>query len=121
MFHVPNKHRIRTGPYGSDESYGNSGAFAIKQKKNKPTLNIIASDQDGWEHVSVSTQTRTPSWKEMCMIKDMFWDDCDCVVQYHPPRDSYVNNHPFCLHMWRPTDKYIPMPPTVMISIQGEE
>ena len=28
-FHVPNQYRIKSGLYGSDESYGNNGAFFV--------------------------------------------------------------------------------------------
>ena len=34
-FHVPNKFRIRAGRYGSDESYGNNGAFDVRLKHNQ--------------------------------------------------------------------------------------
>ena len=108
-FHVPNKFRIRAGLLGSDDSHKNCGAFAIRDGLK---LYAIASTDDGWEHVSVSSPTgATPTWDEMCKIKAMFWDDEDCVVQYHPPRSRYVNVHSGCLHLWRPIDGEFPMPP----------
>jgi hypothetical protein len=102
-FHVPEKYRITNGIMGSDETYGNNGAFKISIKKLKIDLFCVASDQLGWDHVSVSTSTRCPTWEEMSFIKNLFWDDEDCVIQYHPPKSQYVNNHPYCLHLWRPT------------------
>jgi hypothetical protein len=80
-------------------------------------LNIVASNGDvsigcPWEHVSVSTPVRTPTWAEMCFVKRQFWDDEDTVVQFHPPRSAYVNNHDYCLHLWRPIGIEIPTPPT---------
>lgn len=30
MFKVPEKFRIKDGPFGSDESFGNNGAFSIE-------------------------------------------------------------------------------------------
>lgn len=109
MFHVPEKYRVKTGSCGSDKSHGNNGAFQLGR------LNIVASDQEGWEHVSVSLTDRQPRWNEMCKIKDLFWDKEDCVIQYHPPESKYVNNHPYVLHMWRPTELVIPMPPIIMV------
>ena len=53
------------------------------------------------EHVSVSLRRRCPTWDEMCMVKDIFWADEECVVQFHPPKSKYVNFHPYCLHLWR--------------------
>lgn len=111
-FKVPNKSRVRSGPMGSSDDAGNNGMFVITLKHGQK-VKVIASDGFGWEHVSVSRNDRTPTWDEMCQIKDMFWDKSDCVVQYHPPESSYVNIHSHCLHLWR-TDG-IPTPPTFMV------
>lgn len=113
MFHVPNKYRLRTGVMGSDDSFGNNGLFIIPHTTYE--LQVIASDGEGWEHVSVSLRNRAPNWEQMSYIKSLFWDDEDCVVQYHPPKSEYVNNHNFCLHLWRPIDKEIPMPPSILV------
>ena len=113
-FHVPNKFRIHTGRMGSNDSYGNNGAFSVRLK-HKQIVHVIAGDGLGWEHVSVSREDRCPTWDEMCQIKDIFWDEEDCVVQYHPPKSDYVNVHKNCLHLWRPTDREMPRPPKIMI------
>lgn len=80
-------------------------------------LRVVVSWGGGWEHVSVSLPTRCPTWDEMCWIKRLFWDDEECVVQFHPPKSQYVNNHPFCLHLWRPTETTIPTPPTEFVGV----
>jgi hypothetical protein len=103
MFKVPNKFRIRNGFMQSTDAAGNNGAFVVRSLKLKHALHVIASDQEGWEHVSVSRPDRCPSWEEMSFIKDLFWDDEDFVVQMHPPKVDYVNYHPYCLHLWRKT------------------
>jgi hypothetical protein len=118
MFHVPEKYRIRQGALRSDESYGNNGLFIITTlKKNK--LFIIASDGEGWEHVSVHVEyngmSLTPTWSNMCFVKDLFWDVEDVVIQYHPKKSEYVNQHPNTLHLWRPIGIELPTPPTDMI------
>lgn len=115
MFHVPEKYRIKDGRMGSTSEAGNNGAFDIVSLKFLRRVHVIASDGMGWEHVSVSLQSRIPTWSEMCAIKAMFWDKEDCVIQYHPADADYVNVHEFCLHLWRPTDVEIPTPPTYMI------
>jgi hypothetical protein len=112
-FHVPNDKRIRVGRLKSDDSYGNNGAFFIR--RGNQALRAIASDEDGWEHVSVSLENRCPLWIEMTFIKSLFWDPVDCVVQYHPPESDYVNNHRYCLHLWRPVGVDIIRPPLWMI------
>jgi hypothetical protein len=47
----------------------------------------------------------------MCYVKALFWDDEETVMQLHPPKSRWINNHPYCLHMWRPTKLEIPLPP----------
>lgn len=93
------KHRIRTGPFGSDESYGNNGQFLFKRKNKK--LFVQVSDGAGWDHVSVSLKHRCPTWDEMCWIKDLFFDDEETVVQFHPRKSDYINNNPYTLHLWK--------------------
>ena len=109
MFHVPNKFRVK----GSEEQDGNNGAFWLPKKK----LFIIASDGMNWEHVSVSSpnKVRVPTWAEMCLVKNLFWDPEDTVMQLHPPESLYVNNHPGVLHLWRPRFMDIPRPPTELV------
>lgn len=118
-FHVPERFRVRGGRLATTPGDGNNGAFAIPASavRGRPfSLWAIASDGEGWEHVSVSTQVRCPTWEEMCFVKGLFWDDDDCVMQLHPPRSEYVNAHPYCLHLWRPTgDVSIPAPPSWMV------
>ena len=116
MFQVPEIYRIKKGRMATNESFGNNGAFDIK-KGVFGSLFAIASDDRGWEHVSVTVQgeKRVPIWDEMHYIKDMFWDEEDCVMQLHPPKSRYVNFHPYCLHLWRPVDMKIPQPDVILV------
>ncbi len=113
MMKVPEQFRVKKGVMASDESFGNNGYFVIPHESYD--LNIIASDGQGWEHVSVSMPLRTPNWKQMCFIKEMFWEGTDCVVQYHPPESDYVNNHEHCLHLWRSLDVDMPRPGSILV------
>jgi hypothetical protein len=106
--------RIRSGPYGSTAAYGLTGAFFVMGPTGAE-LKIVASDGEGWEHVSVSTDRRPPNWAEMCFVKDLFWADDELVIQFHPPKDEYVNCHPHCLHLWRPTNAEVPTPPSSLV------
>ena len=65
-------------------------------------LNFAFSVQMGWEHLSVSTPTKTPTWDQMCAMKDAIFEDEEEAVEYHPKKSEYVNFHPHCLHIWRP-------------------
>jgi hypothetical protein len=81
-------------------------------------LRIISSGPaEGWEHVSVSHKSRTPSWAEMQEIKELFWSDEETVVQFHPAKAEYVNIHHNCLHLWRPTGGFnaLDLPPRDLI------
>ena len=79
---------------------------------------MIASDGMGWDHVSVSLPDRCPTWEEMCKVKALFWDDEDAVMELHPTRSDWVNNHQFCLHLWRPQECSIPLPPALMVGVK---
>ena len=64
-------------------------------------------------------ETRTPTWGEMCFVKDLFWSEDEMVVQYHPPKSEHVNFHPHCLHMWRSLRMPIPLPPSMLVGPKG--
>lgn len=110
---VPEEYREKEGMLGSTAEIGNNGCFMIPFESR--TLCVIASDGEWWDHVSVSLTSRTPNWREMCFIKDLFFEKHECVVQYHPPESEYVNNHPFCLHLWRSQREHFPMPPSYLV------
>lgn len=134
-FHVPEKYRL--GPphhMGTDETHGNNGAFVIDKKFPKDVrkhkgesarqLWCIASDGLGWEHVSVHVyiptieRMYTPLWDEMCLVKSLFWDPEDVVVQFHPAESEYVNNHENVLHLWRQVGHEFPTPPSILVGVK---
>lgn len=135
-FHVPNQYRLRPGQTGggrakyleSTDEAGNCGMFIIppSMAARRPLpLTVMASDATGWEelgyppppweHVSVSTPVRCPTWEEMCFVKGLFWDAEDAVIQLHPPRSEWINDHPYCLHLWRPIGIELPRPPALTV------
>ena len=81
----------------------------------KGKLTIRFSFGGDWDHVSVSHPRRTPGWDEMCLIKDIFFDKDECVLQYHPSETEYVNMHPHCLHLWKPQNVEFPIPKKVFV------
>ncbi len=113
---VPNQYRVKSGALGSDDTFGNNGLFIVPFKSFK--LQVIASDGEGWEHASVSLPNRCPNWEEMCFIKDLFWGEDKWVVQFHPPKSEYVNNHPYCLHLWKPIGRAVDTPPSILVGIK---
>lgn len=113
MFQVPEQFRVSHPIMGGTKADGNNGLFVIPFESYE--LQVIASDGGNWEHVSVSMKNRTPSWKQMCFIKDLFWGEDDTVIQYHPAKSEYVNNHEHCLHLWRPLKEKLPTPPSIFV------
>lgn len=123
---VLNRYRVRRGQLASDERAEACGAFLVPGPCGR-TLTIVASDGTGseaygdgtvWEHVSVSTPKHLPNWTEMGFVKDLFWGDDEAVMQLHPPRSAYVNNHAYCLHLWRPVGREIPLPPEILVGVK---
>jgi len=94
---------------------GADGLAVVLTSPRGVALRAIASWGLAWDHVSVSTQSRCPSWDEMAFVKAVFWADDECVMQLHVETDRHVNHHPYCLHLWRPQDVEIPRPPLVCV------
>jgi len=114
--------RNTTGDFASPLGV-NYGMFRIVTRAC--VLRIISSGDcidnptsEGWEHVSVSTAGRCPTWEEMAMIKDLFWNDDETVIQFHPKKSEYVNNHHFCLHLWKNTKEETKLPPSIMVGLK---
>lgn len=130
----PNDYRLRGlrfGAYASADCDGMNGAFSIPLNGfgHKVIANTICSDGKeapeglgGWEHVSVHIleygKQRTPTWAEMCAVKDLFFEPEEVVVQFHPAASAYVNNHPNVLHLWRWTKGDFPCPHSLLVGIK---
>lgn len=113
--------RERTDPRFKSNPGDCFGMFRIQSPKTGATLRVIVGNAqlhekemgvaEGWDHVSVSRIDKPPTWDEMCFVKSLFFEDSECVVQFHPPKSNYVNLHNNCLHLWKPARTPIPMPP----------
>lgn len=94
----------------------NDGGWCITiLPPEKKQIMIIFSIGDGWDHVSASYKNRIPTWYEMCKIKDIFFYDDEVVMQLHPAKKNYVNIHPYVLHLWKPQNIEIQLPPKIMV------
>ena len=102
------------GYYGSagDET---CGVFHIPSPIDSAILMVVASADGGWDHVSVSRKNRCPNWPEMDHVKRLFFSDRETAMQLHVPTSDHINNHPFCLHLWRPQHSEIPRPPAIFV------
>ena len=95
---------------------GGSGIIALPTWKGT----VIWSHGAGWDHVSVAPLNHriTPTWDDMCRIKDIFFKDNEAVIQIHPPKEEYVNNLPNCLHLWSCYYKEMILPPSCLVGIK---
>ena len=84
-------------------------------KQKNLMAEVIVSWGCGWEHVSVSFPSRTPTWEEMEEIKEMFFKPEEVCFQLHPALENYINYHPTCLHIRRCPEIEIPTPPYWMV------
>jgi hypothetical protein len=91
------------------------GCFRVKIRPGVE-LSVIAASGEGWDHVSVSTPHRCPSWDEMEHIKRLFFNDNEVAMQLHVPPTDHISVHPHCLHIWRPHGVDIPLPPKGMVA-----
>lgn len=112
---VPEKYRVKTGPMASDASYGNNGYFFIP--KGDTGLIVIASDGMGWEHVSVSRYMSEdlPSWYELALVKNLFWDEEETVIQFIPKKSEHRSIGEV-LHMWKKSGHEYETPPGITVA-----
>ncbi len=87
---------------------------------NHTLLRIQSSDGKGWDHVSISTnKKRMPNWEEMCFVKDLFFDEEETVIQFHPKKTEYINQCENCLHLWRMQGVQHELPPSFLVGIDS--
>lgn len=116
-----NHYRVRMRNFdGSSLGDDTCGAFLVPVRNKhirdyKRDLSVVASSGYGWEHVSVSHPKKTPTWDEMEFIKRMFFKPEETVMQLHVSVKNHINIHPYCLHLWRPTEVELPLPPEWMV------
>jgi len=97
---------------------GTAGMFMIPSPIDRAMIAVVASSGEGWDHVSVSRPNRCPNWPEMEYIAGLFFNDDETAMQLHVPPSDHVNNHPYCLHWWRPIDREIPRPDAILVGVK---
>lgn len=126
MMRFDKAERWRAGhPLGYEHKAGDPFGWFLIARAGHPTLRVMANMGDfelgpaeQWDHVSVTKNVGMPTWEEMCFLKNLFWDEEDCVVQYHPPKSDYVNVAKGCLHLWRFIGGETPRPPSIFVGLK---
>lgn len=145
-FHVPELARNTVHPLLKTTSAdGNNGAFALEspshlsrpsqggswrsfarhrhEHSRAPTQRLGGRPDRShhcgslWAVPTRPPKMRTPNWREMSYVKDLCWDAEDVVIQFHPRKSEYVNNHPHVLHLWRNTRVEMPTPPPELVGV----
>lgn len=62
--------------------------------------NVIVSIDHGEWHLSISTPTASPSYKEIKEARYKYLPNDITVAQLFPPKEEFVNLHPYCHHLW---------------------
>lgn len=109
-----NQYRDKSWGSNSGKEMGDIGGCFLLPFPANPTVRLacIASIGEGWDHVSVSLNLpRTPSWAEMEHVKRTFFLSHEVAMQLHVATDDHISIHPHVLHLWRPHDQPIPLPP----------
>ena len=106
-----NKYRV---PLFGEMGDASNGSFLIPGPANYD-FKVIASAEMDWDHVSVSLKNRCPNWPEMSFIKDLFFKEDEFCFQLHVAKKDHINFQWTCLHMWRPHNIEIPLPPKIMV------
>ena len=129
-------YRVATGPLAStkDELPG-AGMFTLPLKPGYLAI-CLASDgkhmieETGWEHVSVhvrfeygrkvkgrrKTKARLPNQEEIYLVKNVFWDPYEPVVQYYDKESVEVDDYKANVHLWLPVEDAQPRPPSTLFA-----
>ena len=94
--------------------HGHQGFLRLHCGDRRTFSFVVTRDDDEhggiYEHVSVSianSNTKLPTWEEMCEVKRIFWRDDEEVHEVHPAAKDYIHgvgNMKNVLHLWRPVN-----------------
>ena len=85
------------------------GSINLRGFIRSDELKVIVSLDAGRHHISVSRPDRLPSWLELVECRFQVTPDDVFMIQCLPPREFWVNEHEFCLHLWETRDPHLEM------------
>jgi len=95
----------RVLPAGWQPLAAQAGGF-VNQQRKLAAIFSVEREADGkrWIHVSVSHRDRVPTWDELTSAKRWLLGPDRWAISILPPEAEYVNDHPYCLHLWHCLD-----------------
>jgi hypothetical protein len=117
------KYRTQIPGFPTTKEGDNYGFFIMVQPTIQVRCMVSPGEESGWDHVSVSVKWQNPNgkiedklppWEMMQLVKRLFWEDEDCVIQFHPPESEYVNRAQV-LHLWKKVGPNWETPPKILI------
>ena len=112
---ISNTPHVHLVSVGEDGDSGTAQVYLWATKRGQGPVTVIFSRGGGWDHVSVSFHNRAPHWDEMKEVKEAFFYPDETVVQYHMPDDTFAHKMPNVLHLFRPRETEMPIPPIWMV------
>ena len=99
-------------------NHGDSGSgFFIIPRNNNTFYQVVASSGSGWDHVSVCLLDRkgnfierTVTWDEMCLVKEMLFNDDEAVIEIHTSDEFEMYEKDYTIDLWKPLNKEMPLP-----------
>ena len=76
-----------------------AGSDVPRQYETSTGLSVLITKDFGLEHMSVSHQSRYPTWDELKHLRYKLLPDAKTFAILFPPAAQYVNVHPNCFHL----------------------
>ncbi len=99
--------------YHLNSENDDGAAFEYQGVRGYHTVIISAAielDQRRWLHVSVATPSKLPTWEQLKFVKEVFIGRNKQAIQVLPSEARYVNQHPYCLHLFHCLEDSDPVP-----------
>lgn len=61
---------------------------------------IVTIDMGVW-HLSISKENEIPSYEEVKEARYKYLSNDIVVAEIFPPKEEFVNLHPYCRHLWQ--------------------
>lgn len=76
--------------------------LVFRPPRGYAVLVSIDSLEDGkrWLHLSVSRPDRLPFWEDLREVKNVLLGAEKVAIQLLPKESTYINAHPYTLHLW---------------------